>query len=110
MARRRVSHRMVTARGRTGRVIAEQAHERRIAPYVVEAGAGDTDFTGAVASFVDFRGANLEGAIMTDAIVRGSLWGGATCPDGTAADDNGGTCIGTAGLEVPPKTRAQDGE
>ncbi|GAB4332270.1 MAG: hypothetical protein Kow0010_18050 [Dehalococcoidia bacterium] len=33
----------------------------------------------------------------------------AVCPDGTLADDNGGTCIGTAGLEDPPKTRAQGG-
>lgn len=43
-----------------------------------------TDLSGA-----DLQGANLQGANLT-----GVTWNGAICPDGTAADTRGGSCLG----------------
>jgi uncharacterized protein YjbI with pentapeptide repeats len=49
----------------------------------------DTDLTNA-----DLRATNLAGATFRNAHLDGVQWEGAICPDGTQADDNGGTCGG----------------
>jgi outer membrane protein assembly factor BamB len=41
--------------------------------------------------------ANLTGASLTGATLTGVAWTQATCPDGTSANANGGTCIGHLG-------------
>lgn len=53
---------------------------------------------------VNFEGANLTGANFANAIVTPANWRNTTCPDGSNSDANGGTCVGTPGLENPPTT------
>lgn len=48
----------------------------------------DADLASADLAGADLTGANLSGAIMTAV-----TWNGAICPDGTAADGDGGSCL-----------------
>lgn len=59
----------------------------------------------AILQGVNFTDADLSGADLNNAIVSAN-WRGATCPDGLPADDRGGTCVGTPGVEHLPVTRS----
>lgn len=59
----------------------------------------------AILQGVDFIDADLTGADFNNAIVSAN-WRGATCPDGLPADDRGGTCVGTPGVEYLPVSRS----
>ena len=48
----------------------------------------NADLTGA-----DLAGTDLAGATLTGARTTAITWNGATCPDGTAADADGGSCL-----------------
>jgi DNA-binding CsgD family transcriptional regulator/peroxiredoxin len=79
--------------------------------------AGGANFAGAnlreavfhntILQGANFTDADLTGADLNNAIVSAS-WRGATCPDGLPADDRGGTCVGTPGVEYLPTTRSTE--
>ena len=66
--------------------------------YFVKADLQNADFSGADLTDAWFAGANLEGSILDGAVLNGVVWnyngyGETICPDGTAADTVGNTCI-----------------
>jgi hypothetical protein len=66
------------------------------------ANLNDTDLAGAFLNGAALEGANLHGADLTGADLAGAnvtganlsgvVWSGATCPDGSESDSDGGTC------------------
>lgn len=51
------------------------------------------NLTGANLSQADLTGANLTGANLSGATVDGAYWSATICPDGSATDVAGGTCV-----------------
>lgn len=50
----------------------------------------------------DFSGVDLTDASLINVGVTDVIWTGAICPDGSGADANGGTCVGTPGVTARP--------
>jgi uncharacterized protein YjbI with pentapeptide repeats len=59
--------------------------------------AEGTNFNNANLTNVDFTHADLNGATFAGATITGVTWAAATCPDGTNAASDGGTCEGHLG-------------
>lgn len=54
--------------------------------------------TSAQFHLADFSGADFTGASLTNVGLNETVWAGAICPNGSTAEANGGTCIGTPGV------------
>lgn len=72
------------------------------------------DFDGSTLNFPDFSDADLRGAKLTTARLNSPVWTGATCPDGTRADESGCAAAhlnplpvdaGTTDTAPPPSTQ-----